>query len=123
EAIEAQEAIGLDALDDEADLVEVGTQHQAGAVMAAALDRGDVAVAVDAHRVGERGDALFEIRDHRLLESGHALQIEQLAQGLAQAILDVRRWAVHVVSPRSRSPFSSRRAHGGRASPAARRAP
>jgi hypothetical protein len=69
EPVEAQEAGRLDALHDEADLVEVRAQHEARAVVAAALERRDVAVAVDIHLVNEAGDALAEVRDHGLFES------------------------------------------------------
>jgi hypothetical protein len=116
ETVEAQEAGRLDALDDEADLVEVRTQHQARAFVATAPDCRDIAVAIDVHLVREAGHALLEVRDQRLLESGDAVQSNQVAQGRAQAFLGVRRLA-------HRSFLNSRRVAAARGLRARRHAP
>ena len=93
QAVEAQEAVRLDALHDEPDLVEVGADHQPGVVLAAAPGGRDVAVAVDLDGIRQARHALTEILDEGLLESGDAVEGDEIPQRLAERVLD-RRWAV-----------------------------
>ena len=95
QAVEAQEAVRLDALHDEPDLIEVGADHQHGAVLPAAPGGRDVAVAVDVHGIGHPVHALAEILDEGLLESGDAVEGDQIPQRLAERVLDRRRTIGH----------------------------
>src|SRR5262249_24167568 len=88
QAIEAQKPIRLDALHDEPDLVEVGADHQPRSVLTSAAGRGDVAVAVDFHGVGQWLHAPTGILDEGLLESGSSVESHQIPQRVAGSIFD-----------------------------------
>jgi hypothetical protein len=73
----------------------VGADHQHGTVLAAAPGGRDVAVAVDVHGIGQPVHALAEILDEGLLESGDAVEGDQIPQRLAERVLDRRRTIGH----------------------------
>ena len=56
-------------------------------LVAPALDGGDVAIAIDLDGIGQLFDPLLEIGDRTLLEARRAVQRNQLAQILANAVL------------------------------------
>ena len=132
-AIETQKAVRLDAFHDEPDLIEVSADHQLRPVLAAAPRGRDVAITVDVHGIRQSLHTLTEILDEGLLESGGAVEGDQVLQRVAESILDRRRTvchqgiytvrspgcqgpplaegAHHLVAPHSGSPAQPREAH------------
>ncbi len=116
QSVEAQEAVRLDPLDDEPDLVEVRAEHQLRAVLPAPPRGRDVAVAVDVHRVGQALDPLSEVLDERLLESRRAVERNEIPQGLAEPVPDRRGTVCHRgLEPTTSPPRASKRAGGAEA--------
>src|SRR5215813_8301631 len=87
DAVEAEEPALVDGFHDEPDLIEMRREHEPRPLLPAALDRRDVAIAIDLDIIGQTGDTLPEVFDELLLEPRHAVQRREFSKRGLERIL------------------------------------